>query len=95
MGLMDRAREAAGNLQGAAMPTQTHSQPNAGIQPAPAARPSGCPGRHYMTEVNKGSIRMGSWENHLNDMWGQGYKLEHVFEQDGNTVQVYAHHYHA
>lgn len=47
-----------------------------------------------MTEVNKGSINMGRWQAHLNDWYKRGYKLEHVFEQDGNTVQVYAHSLH-
>jgi len=51
----------------------------------------GCPGNHYMTEVNKGSIRMQTWQAHLNDMHRQGYRLAHVFEQDGNTVQVFEH----
>ncbi|MEV0155983.1 hypothetical protein AB0H57_19880 [Micromonospora sp. NPDC050686] len=52
------------------------------------------PGQHYHTEVNKGSIRMQTWQRHLNDMYASGYKLAHVFEQDGNTVQVYEHHWH-
>jgi hypothetical protein len=49
--------------------------------------------KHYVTEVNKGSIRMQSWQGHLNDMFQRGYRLAHVFEQDGNTVQVYEHHH--
>jgi hypothetical protein len=52
------------------------------------------PAQHYITEVNKGSIRMQTWQRHLNDLYAQGYRLAHVFEQDGNTVQVYEHHWH-
>jgi hypothetical protein len=52
------------------------------------------PNHHYLTEVNKGSINMTRWQGHLNDLYGKGYKLDHVFEQDGNTVQVYVHHFH-
>jgi hypothetical protein len=43
----------------------------------------------YLTEVNKGSINMGKWQEHLNEMHEQGYRLAHVFEQDKNTVQVF------
>ena len=57
-------------------------------------RPAECPGDHYVTEVVKGSIRMQSWETDLNVKYGHGYKLDHVFEQDGNTVQVYVHNFH-
>ena len=54
---------------------------------------SSCPDpkNHYSTEVNKGSINMGRWQGHLNDMYGRGYRLAHVFEQDKNTVQVFEH----
>ena len=54
---------------------------------------SSCPDskNHYATEVNKGSLNMRSWQGHLNDMYGQGYRLAHVFEQDKNTVQVFEH----
>jgi hypothetical protein len=47
-----------------------------------------------VTEVNKGSINMRSWQAHLNDMHRRGYRLAHVFEQDGNTVQVFEHYIH-
>jgi hypothetical protein len=60
----------------------------------PPHRPVGCPGNHYVTEVNKGSIRMQSWERDLNDRYAKGYKLDHVFAQEGNTVQVFSHHFH-
>lgn len=66
--------------------------------PVIAARPvaSGCPGPgdHYLTDVNKGSIRMQSWQRNLNEMYARGYRLAHVLEQDGNTVQVFEHHGH-
>lgn len=65
-------------------------------EPQLQARPPFCPfpQSHYSTEVNKGSIRMQHWQGHLNDMYGRGYVLAHVFEQDGNTVQVFVHHFH-
>jgi len=53
------------------------------------------PQHHYQTEVNKGSINMGRWQSHLNEMYGKGYQLDQVFEQDGNTVTVFVHHFHA
>jgi len=53
-----------------------------------------CPGEHYVTEVNKGSINMGTWQRHLNDMYVRGYRLVHVVEQDKNTVQCFEHHTH-
>lgn len=53
------------------------------------------PASHIVTEVNRGSIRMQTWQGHLNEMYGRGYRLAHVFEQDGNTVQVYEHTFHA
>lgn len=52
------------------------------------------PKDHYRTEVNKGSINMRHWQGHLGDMYAGGYQLEHVFEQAGNTVQVYVHAFH-
>jgi hypothetical protein len=52
------------------------------------------PDEHYRTEVNKDSINMRAWSRHLNDQYQRGYRLAHVFEQDGNTVQVYEHHWH-
>jgi hypothetical protein len=65
-------------------------------QAVAAASVAACPdpGSHYKTEVNKGSINMRVWQGHLADMYRSGYRLEHVFEQDGNTVQVYEHHGH-
>ena len=53
-----------------------------------------CGGDHYVTEVNKGSINMRTWQAHLNEMYRKGYRLAHSFEQDGNTIQVFEHHIH-
>lgn len=82
MGFMDDVRainaRKAGNEQAA--------------QAAMAESP--CGGEHYVTEVNKGSINMRTWQRHLNDMHTRGYRLAHVLEQDGNTVQVFEHHWH-
>lgn len=44
---------------------------------------------HYLTVVNRGSINMRSWQADLNKMHEDGYRLAHVFEQEGNTVQVF------
>jgi len=52
------------------------------------------PKEHYVTEVNKGSIRMQTWQAALNSRFQSGYRLVHVFEQGGNTVQVFEHHFH-
>lgn len=79
MGFMDKAREAA------AATREEAAQATAAC-PAPAA--------HYVTEVNKGSINMPLWAGHLSDMYKRGYRLAHVFEQSGNTVQVFEHHFH-
>jgi hypothetical protein len=43
----------------------------------------------YATDVNKGSINMRFWQKRLNEWAAQGWRLAHVFEQDGNTVQVF------
>lgn len=53
----------------------------------------GCPDRrrHYVTEVNKGSLNVTIFGGKLNVQYQQGYRLAHVFEQDGNTVQVFEH----
>lgn len=49
------------------------------------------PNNHYVTDVNKGSINMRHWQARLTQMWQHGYRLAHVFEQDGNTVMVFEH----
>lgn len=81
MGLIDKSR-------------QVRAENEAGIEAGrQAAAGSGCTGNHYVTEVNRGSINMGAWQQHLNDMHAKGYRLQHVFEQDKNTVQVFEHHW--
>jgi hypothetical protein len=52
------------------------------------------PANHYVTEVNKGSINMRAWQGHSSDRYARGWRLHQVFEQDGNTVQVFVHHWH-
>lgn len=61
----------------------------------PATLPNGCTGEHYRTDVNRGYINMNRWQQHLEAMYRAGYRLTHVFEQNGNTVQVFEHHWHA
>lgn len=84
MGFMDKARELAAEQQQA---KEEH-------QAAAREVTSRCPGSHYVTEVNKGSIRMQTWQGRLNEMYASGYRLAHVQEQDGNTIQVFEHHFH-
>ena len=43
----------------------------------------------YDTEVNKGSINVGRLTKHLNERAERGWRLAHIFEQDGNTVMVF------
>lgn len=90
MGLMDKAKAAAAGAVPQPgwdnAPTTTTPTGPVGVCPYPTA--------HYVTEVNKDSIRMGRWQGHLNDMYARGYRLAHAFEQDGNTVQVFEHHFH-
>lgn len=95
MGLMDKAKEAA--QQAAASRQESAAQQTAvreQSQQAARAVTAACPGKHYITDVNRGSINMNAWAGKLNQMYEQGYRLAHVLEQDGNTVQVYEHHFH-
>lgn len=46
-------------------------------------------GFHYDAEVNKGRIGMGGFTAKLNQRWANGWRLDKVFEQDGNTVMVW------
>lgn len=84
MGLMDKAKEAAAQQQAVRQQSQEAARGVVGA----------CPGDHYLTEVNRGSINMGRWQSNLNGMYQRGYRLAHVLEQDGNTVQVFEHHFH-
>lgn len=62
-----------------------------GQQAGTVTRPCDIPGDHYLTQVNKGSIRMQSFAGLLNEQHAKGYRLAHAFEQDGNTVMVFEH----
>ena len=84
MGILDKVKEQAAAQQ-AVREASTVAAANV---------VSGCPGSHYVTKVNKGSIRMQTWESDLNAMYRDGYRLAHVLEQDGNTVQVFEHSFH-
>ncbi len=44
---------------------------------------------HFDAEVNKGSIHMGSFTGKLNRRWEDGWRLDKVFEQAGNTIMVW------
>lgn len=84
MGFMDSVREQA--------QAKHSTEQAAGHARAEVLQP--CTGDHVKTVVNKGSIRMQSWESDLNKMYREGYRLAHVFSQDGNTIQVFEHHWH-
>jgi hypothetical protein len=84
MGFMDKEKRAAGQ--------EAMAQTAAAAQEALARCPS--PGSHYATEVNRGSINMTMWAVSLNEWYSRGYRLAHTFEQSGNTVQVFEHHFH-
>ena len=46
-------------------------------------------GPHYECEVNEGSINMRKFTDVANDRHANGYRMAHVFQQDGNTVVVW------
>lgn len=52
------------------------------------------PKEHYQAEVNKNSINMDRWQQTMAARFQGGYRLAHVFEQNGNTVMVWEHHFH-
>jgi hypothetical protein len=87
MGFRDKIKEQVAEQQATQEATRAAVADAASSCPAPTS--------HYVTEVNKGSIRMQTWQAKLNDMYGRGYRLTQVFEQDGNTVHVFEHHFHA
>lgn len=86
MGLMDKAKEQRAAVEAGRQ--QVAELARGAVADCPM------PSTHYSTEVNKGSINMTAWQGKLNQMYQAGYKLAHVLEQDGNTVQVYEHHFH-
>lgn len=44
---------------------------------------------HYEVVVNKKSLNAAGVTIDLNARWDKGWRLAHVFEQDGNTVMVF------
>lgn len=86
MGLLDKAKEARAEMERAMEESAVAAQQSVARCPNPRI--------HYLSEVNKGSINMAMWQGHLNQMYSKGYRLAQSFEQDGNTVQVYEHHFH-
>jgi hypothetical protein len=49
-------------------------------------KPDGPP---YEIEVNKGSMNTGKFTATANARWENGYYIEHVYEQAGNTVVIW------
>ena len=45
---------------------------------------------HYEAEVNKKDLNMSAFTTTLNRRWRDGWRLDHAFEQGGNTVVVWA-----
>lgn len=44
---------------------------------------------HYLVEVNKRGLSVGSLTTTLNQRWENGWRLAHIVEQRGNTVLVF------
>jgi hypothetical protein len=43
----------------------------------------------YSAVVNKNDIHMGRLTQSLNSQAGNGWQLEHILEQHGNTIQIF------
>ena len=43
----------------------------------------------YHAVVNKKDINMGRLTSALNDMESKGWRLAHIFAQDGNTIEIF------
>lgn len=43
----------------------------------------------YHAEVNKGSINMRSLTGDLNEKGADGWRLAHVYSQEGNTILIF------
>lgn len=43
----------------------------------------------YEIEVNEGSVNMGRFQKVANDRASHGYRMAHVYSQDGNTIVVW------
>ena len=46
-------------------------------------------GSFYDIEVNEGSINMKHFADVANERHGNGYRMAHVFMQEGNTIVVW------
>lgn len=46
-------------------------------------------GAHYDIEVNEGSVNMKRFSEVANDRHENGYRMAHVFMQEGNTIVVW------
>ncbi|HEX8081629.1 MAG TPA: hypothetical protein VF557_15570 [Jatrophihabitans sp.] len=46
-------------------------------------------GPHYEIEVNKGATNVGKFQDAANKRFENGYRMAHVFEQNGNTICVW------
>lgn len=62
-----------------------------------AAAVGACPDpqNHYTTKINKGDIDVHTGlKISLNAMYDDGYRLSHIYSHDGDTIQVFEHHFH-
>jgi hypothetical protein len=46
-------------------------------------------GDHYEIEVNEGSVNMKKFSSAANERHANGYRMAHVFMQEGNTIVVW------
>jgi hypothetical protein len=46
-------------------------------------------GEHYDIEVNEGSVNMKRFTAIANERHANGYRMAHVFMQEGNTIVVW------
>jgi hypothetical protein len=46
-------------------------------------------GPAYEIEVNEGSVNMKHFERAANDRVANGYRMAHVYSQEGNTIVVW------
>ncbi|MEI2729033.1 MAG: hypothetical protein V9E85_07965 [Candidatus Nanopelagicales bacterium] len=46
-------------------------------------------GPHYEIEVNEGSVNMKRFTSVANERHGNGYRMAHVYMQQGNTIVVW------
>lgn len=46
-------------------------------------------GPFYEIEVNEGSVNMKKFSSAANERHANGYRMAHVFSQEGNTIVVW------